>query len=59
MSQNSQLAWAQMQVILAHMHQRLDDNQYLLPAHKRPMVNIQRPAKHPCRTDPSCSTHTE
>ncbi|KAJ9089040.1 hypothetical protein DSO57_1016980 [Entomophthora muscae] len=59
MSRNSQLAWAQMLVILAHVRQRLDDNHYLFPAHKRPVVNIQRPTKHHCRSDPSCSTRDE
>ncbi|KAJ9049789.1 hypothetical protein DSO57_1020861 [Entomophthora muscae] len=47
MLQNSQLAWAQMLVILAHVFQRLNDDWYLFPAHKLPVVNIQRPAKHP------------
>ncbi|KAJ9065697.1 hypothetical protein DSO57_1016928 [Entomophthora muscae] len=55
MSQNSQLAWSQMLVILVHVHQRLDNNCYLLPAHKRPVVNLQRPTKHPCHSDPSHS----
>ncbi|KAJ9089116.1 hypothetical protein DSO57_1016212 [Entomophthora muscae] len=56
MLQNSQLAWSQMLVILAHVCQHLNNNCYLLPAHKRPVVNIQHPAKHPCCSDPSRST---
>ncbi|KAJ9049083.1 hypothetical protein DSO57_1028272 [Entomophthora muscae] len=45
MSQNSQLAWVQMLVILAHVRQRLDDDCYLFPAHKRPVISIQHPTK--------------
>ncbi|KAJ9085601.1 hypothetical protein DSO57_1012399 [Entomophthora muscae] len=59
MLQNSQLAWSQMLVILAHVRKRLDDNHYLFPAHERPVVNIQHPTKHPCCSDPSRSTHDE
>ncbi|KAJ9067909.1 hypothetical protein DSO57_1034131 [Entomophthora muscae] len=59
MSQNSQLAWAQMLVILAHVCQRLNNNWYLLPVHERPVISIQHPAKHPCHTDPSCTTCDE
>ncbi|KAJ9082820.1 hypothetical protein DSO57_1000805 [Entomophthora muscae] len=56
---NSQLAWAQILVILAHVLQHLDDNHYLFPAHERLVVNIQRPTKHSCCSDPSCSTRDE
>ncbi|KAJ9079587.1 hypothetical protein DSO57_1033901 [Entomophthora muscae] len=56
MSRNSQLAWSQMLIILAHVRQRLNNNRYLLPAHERPVGNLQRPAKHPCCSDPSHST---
>ncbi|KAJ9076294.1 hypothetical protein DSO57_1027704 [Entomophthora muscae] len=59
MLRNSQLAWAQMLVILAHMHQLLDDACYLFPAHKRPVVSIQCPTKHAHCSDPSCSTCEE
>ncbi|KAJ9066850.1 hypothetical protein DSO57_1005516 [Entomophthora muscae] len=59
MLQNSQLAWSQMLVILAYVRQRLNNNHYFLPAYKRPVVNIQSPAKHPCCLDPSCSTCDE
>ncbi|KAJ9069267.1 hypothetical protein DSO57_1020079 [Entomophthora muscae] len=58
-SWNSQLAWTQMLMILAYVCQRLDDNQYLFPAHKRPLVSIWRPNKHPHCSDPYCSTHNE
>ncbi|KAJ9084727.1 hypothetical protein DSO57_1021231 [Entomophthora muscae] len=59
MLRNSQLAWSQMLVILAHVRQRLDDNWYLFPAHKRPVVNIQRPTKHLRCLELSCSTCDE
>ncbi|KAJ9088656.1 hypothetical protein DSO57_1020987 [Entomophthora muscae] len=59
MLQNSQLAWAQMLVILAHVRQRLEDYHYLFPAHECPVISIQHPTKHPCHSDPSCSTHDE
>ncbi|KAJ9080913.1 hypothetical protein DSO57_1019882 [Entomophthora muscae] len=55
MLRNLQLAWAQLLVILAHVRQRFDDDCYLFPAHKRPVVSIQRPTKHPRRSDPSHS----
>ncbi|KAJ9059534.1 hypothetical protein DSO57_1001603 [Entomophthora muscae] len=59
MLQNSQLAWSQMLVILVHVHQRLNDNHYLFPAHKRPVANIQLPTKHSYCSDPSHSTCDE
>ncbi|KAJ9059584.1 hypothetical protein DSO57_1000547 [Entomophthora muscae] len=59
MLRNSQLAWSQMLVILVNVRQHLDNNRYLLPAHKRPVVNIQRSTKHPCCSDPSHSTRDE
>ncbi|KAJ9059562.1 hypothetical protein DSO57_1001104 [Entomophthora muscae] len=59
MFQNSQLAWVQMLMILTHVRQRLDDNCYLFPAHKRPVISIQCPTKHPCCSDPSQSTYDE
>ncbi|KAJ9089188.1 hypothetical protein DSO57_1015515 [Entomophthora muscae] len=56
MLQNSQLAWAQMLVILAHVRQRFDDNCYLFPAHEHTVISIQYPTKHTHCLDPSHST---